>query len=110
MGSISSHFTEMLQTIGVEAYSGRDGQGAPSYAPSVDVLAVLVRDDKLVRLGSGDDVRTTLTLIIDGDEDYYPSYEDRVTLSGETFIIVSAVQVRTLSGDVDHIECSCREE
>lgn len=98
-------------TVGVEVFSGSyDGQGKPSYGTSSDISAQYELADRLVRSRDGSEVVTSLTLWVDAGESVQPAHRDRVTLSGETYIVVERKAVRDLQGTLDHTRLRCREE
>jgi len=83
---LSTHLK--LETVGIEAFTGVDGQGAPAYATSVDYDVSVVRQDKVVIGADGSKLRTQLTLWIPFDASVaFPDERDRITFDGTQFIV-----------------------
>ncbi len=99
-----------LETIGLEVFASLDGQGLPSYAVSVDVKGHVVREDELVLLPDGSQVRSDLRIYV-GPDAPAAAHKDRVTPDdGIAYIVLKSREVKTLSGVVDHYELQAREE
>lgn len=98
------------ETIGVEVFSSLDGEGAPSYAASVNVSGVAVQEDEVVVGSDGSNERTTLTVYIDGNEDVLPNTDDRLTVDSTKYIVRERKAVLTFKNEVDHVRLRCREE
>lgn len=96
-------------TVGVEAYQGFTN-GKPAYGSSVDIAAQVSEMDRVVRMGDGQDVMTSLTLWVDAGESYQPAHNDRITYSAVTYIVVETKSVTDLHGTLDHTRVRCREE
>lgn len=100
------------ETVSVEAYSGLDAQGKPSYNTEVEIEAHVRRSDSFVITSDGSEVKTPVTLYVEGDEAYLPDERDRVTVDSETFIAMERkTRRRIITGrsTLDHIRLRCRE-
>lgn len=102
----------VLQSVSVEAVSGLDGQGKPSYGTAVVIQARVVREDSTVAKGDGSEIKTVATLWIDAEQSPFPDQEYRITLAdGLIGIVAERVDSRGIqSGDVDHVRIKVREE
>lgn len=111
-----------LETVAVEPFTGVDGQGAPSYGSSVNFEARVEER----RMGDprgggtayvigpdGTEVHAPLTLYVPGDESNVPSEQDRLTVSGSTYIVMERTPIRGLRaarGEPDHFRLRCSDE
>lgn len=98
------------ETVGVEVFSGLDGQGSPSYQASQDIEARVVREDERIVGSDGTDQKTTLTLWVEGSESPLPDEGDRITYSGTTYIGMDRYEGRDFENNVTHVRLRCREE
>lgn len=102
-----------LETVGAEAPTGWDGQGGRTYGSSTDIEARVLEREELVRTGDGEDVKTTRTVYVDGDQPALPRQGWRLTISGTKYVVVAGDVVKRIlseAGAVDHHKCLCREE
>lgn len=99
-----------LATVGVEPFSGVDGQGAPSYDAPQNISARATRTNEMVVAPDGSDVRVTLKLWVPGDETPLPDEKDRLTHDGDTFIVLSTSEGTRLDGSLDHLKVEARDE
>lgn len=106
-----------LQTVTVEALSGIDGQGKPSYGTGEEIHARVIREDDVVRGtdlagGDGEEVRTMMTVWIDACESPLPEHGSRLTTDdGQVGIVVNVKNVRNIRrGTLDHVRVKLREE
>lgn len=99
-----------LETVSVEPFSSRDGQGAPIYAASQDIEAAVRRDTEYIADGTGSGVKVTLTLHVPGDESPIPAEKDRLTYSGSRYIVEMVDEVRSPRNVVDHVKVKARDE
>lgn len=98
------------ETVGVEAVSGHDGQGQPTYADPENISAFVIEEDKAVTGADGSDVRTSLTVHVPQDETPVPDENDRLTYDGRTFIVVEKYQGRRITGTVVYHRVRARDE
>lgn len=98
-----------LETVGIEVYGGRDGQGMAEYETEQEIEARVVREDAVVVGSDGTDVKTSLTLWVPGDQNPLPGDQDRITYESEAFIVIDRKEAKTLAGVVDHVRVRCRE-
>ncbi|KKN44573.1 hypothetical protein LCGC14_0691770 [marine sediment metagenome] len=105
---LSRHAT--LETVGVEARSGVDGEGAPNYAASVDIKSRVTRSEKVVLNEEGTEVRTVLNVWTPSTSDTLPGRKARLTFGGEKFIVVDLKDVKGLDATAEHRRVRCRRE
>ena len=106
---LDRHLT--LETVGIEAHTGVDAQGAPEYSTSVDYDVRVVRQDKVIIAVDGSKLRTELTLWIPFNAEVaFPDERARVTLSGDTFIVAGVKDVKDSKAVIHHRRCRCRRE
>ncbi len=106
---LDRHLT--LETVGIEAHTGVDAQGAPAYDTSVDYDVRVVRQDKVIITADGSKLRTQLTLWVPFDATVaFPDERDRVTLGGITFIVAEVKDVKDSNAVIHHRRCRCRRE
>lgn len=110
-----------LETVAYEPFTGVDGQGAPSYGSSVNTQANVEERSmggrgegaRYVIGPDGSEVHVPLTLYIPGDEANVPSEQDRVTVSGSTYIVMERTPIRGLRAArsaPDHYRLRCSDE
>jgi hypothetical protein len=100
-----------LETFELEVNNGMDDQGKPNYDSPVAVDGRVVREDTVVRMPSGAEVRSAVTAWIDGEEPKQPTTDDRVTFaSGFVGIVIEVYEGRTLGGVLDHVRIKVREQ
>lgn len=106
-----------FESISLEAFQGRDGQGAPSYATAVTIWARTKLEDAVAVGGAqaavgapGVEVATTLTVWVGPSETATPTHQDRLTVGGSTYIVMNRKVVKTRKGAVHHTRLQCREE
>lgn len=99
-----------LETVQVEEFSAVDGQGKPSYTSPVDVEARVIRQDKLVVLADGSQITTQLTVWFPGGTTPLLDNRDRVTFSGELFIVMQTKDVKDRDAQLAHRRVRCRRE
>jgi len=99
-----------LETVEIEVYAGRDGQGMASYDSAVEIEARVVREDAVVMISGGTEVKTVLTLWVPGDQSPLPGDQDRITYESEAYVVVDRKEGKTLKGVIDHVRAQCREE
>lgn len=99
-----------METVSLEVLTGVDGQGAPAYDSPVDITVRAVREDTVVVLGSGSEVRSVATLWIPGTMTPMPGDQDRVTLAdGLRGTVVELLKRKRLDGTLDHVRIKLRE-
>lgn len=100
-----------LETVGVQAQTGYDDQGKPSYGASAVIQARVVRGDTIVRANNGEDVRTIATIWIDGEASPLPATDAKLTCAdGLVGIVVERMDGRSLQADeLDHVRVRIRE-
>ena len=101
-----------LETIELEAHTGQDDQGVPTYESAVEIEGRVVRVDEFVTNPDGSVTRTPLMVWVDGDE-VLPDEEDRLTTRSKIFIVKERVEVRRFRSPalaLDHVKLKCREE
>ncbi len=99
------------ETVGVEVWSGLDGQGLPSYAASVDIEVHVRRTDKFIIQGDGSKLAVPLTLYVPPDATVVPGEQDRVTVDSDTFIgaeLTSPRRLRAGRDAPDHYRLRCK--
>lgn len=101
-----------LETVLVASAGALDGQGRPSYGTGATVLARVVREDTVVRMHNGDEVRAFATLWFDGAASPLPNADDRITLAdGLSGIVVERKAPRRLRSDVvDNVRIKLRRQ
>lgn len=100
-----------METVGVQAQTGYDDQGKPSYGVSAPIQARVVRGDTIVRVNNGEDVLTVATLWVDGEESPLPTTDAKITCAdGLVGIVVERMDGRSLQADeLDHVRVRIRE-
>lgn len=105
------------ETVSVEPFSSLDGQGSPSYNASQDIDVFVIEDQTgrgdhgLVVSAEGSEIRVSLVLWVPGDESPLPGEQDRITRSGDTFIVEATRVAKNLrSASIDHVKAMCRDE
>ena len=100
--------------IGLETLTGLDAQSKSSYNALVTIRGRVVREDKVVLMPDGSQVRTQYTAWIDGGESFLPRWHDRLTITtlGEqhTAIVEEHSERKRPNGTVDHVRVRAREE
>lgn len=96
-------------TVGVQVYGGFT-DGKPAYGSSSDISAQVVFEDRVMKNSDGEDVRTTLTLWVDGGELPLPDHQDQVTVSGIAHIVEFRRKVTDIDGALDHVLAFAREQ
>lgn len=88
-----------------------DGQGRPSFDSPVSLIAHVERQVDVIRLVSGEEIRTVATAWFDATQDALPSEDDRVTLAdGFVGIVVQRVDGYTIQHhEFDHVMIKLRE-
>jgi hypothetical protein len=100
-----------VEEISVEAFTGKEaGTGVSLYASVVEIDARIRRSDELRLLPDGTAVRVSLNLWIDADELYHPRRGDRVTRSGDTYVVLETKDVLDPSGVLRIVRADCRDE
>ena len=101
-----------LEAVTWQARTGMDFQGAPSYAsPGVVLQAHVERNQEVVRLATGEEVKVVATLWFDGSITSLPTSDDRLVLTGLTGIVVMTDEPMDLQTNVrDHREVMIRQE
>jgi len=108
---MSTVIRRSLETVSLEVLTGVDGQGKPTYATAVNVQARTVREDMMVKLGNGSEVRTSATLWFEASTSPMPGEQDRLTLlDGLKGIVVEVMVGKALGGKIDHVRLKIREE
>ena len=99
-----------LETVQIAALGALDGQGRPTYAAAVAVLARVVREDTVVRLTNGSEVRAFATVWVDGAAALLPNAEDQITLAdGLVGVVIERKAPRRLRTDVvDNVRVKLR--
>lgn len=102
---------EGVEVISLEQMLTVSKQGKPSYDSPIDLDARVVREDALVKLGNGSEVRTTVTLWLEGSQTPLPRNQDRITTAdGLVGIVVEVLQRKRLDGSLDHVRARLREQ
>lgn len=97
-------------TVSVEPFSDYTAEtGAPAYGASQDISAAVRRKDENIRLRDGSTVEVNLTLWVDAGQSPLPQKRDRLTLSGDTYIVEFTDRVTDLEGTLDHVKALCRD-
>lgn len=100
-----------LETFELEANNGMDDQGRPNYDSPIALEGRVVREDTVARLPNGAEVKSVVTVWLNGTELPLPTTDDRVTFAdGLKGIVVERYDGKTLSGVLDHIRIKAREE
>lgn len=100
------------QSIDVEAFTGRDGQGAPSYATKDTEIKARFEDGATFEIETEDgaQVMADATCYVPGDASTVPAERDRVTgPDGETFIVAAREDGIGVGGSLDHVKLGLRE-
>lgn len=110
--SVSLKRHAKLESVTWQARTGVDGQGKPSYAsPGTVLQAHVERDQEVIRLSTGVEVKIVATLWFNGATTSLPAQEDRLVLSDMTGIVVLRNEPADLQTNVrDHVECQIRQE
>lgn len=98
------------EQVSVEAESGKDGQGKPTYAAAQTINASTVKSTERTISSEGSDIRVDLVVWVDAGENPLPSEEDRLTVNSEPYIVIGRDDVEDLGGTLDHVKLMCREE
>lgn len=100
-----------LENIVIKTAGALDEQGRQTLATGVTVQGFAVRVDDVVRMPTGEEVKTQVTVFIDAGQSTLPSINDRVeTADGFAGIVVARSEPKGLQGgSKDHIEIKLRE-
>jgi len=109
--SVSLKRHAKLESVTWQARTGVDGQGKPSYASPGTVLQARVeRDQEVIRLATGEEVKIVAVLWLDFTASL-PTSDDRIVLSDLTGIVVMRDQPADLQTNAaDHVEVMIRQE
>lgn len=101
-----------LETVTVELQDSTDGQGAPTYASPENIQAYVVEEDKVVVSADGTEHLSVRTVYVGADQTPAPQRNARLTMGGDTFIVLEIKRRKRLSrsGGLDHTQAQCREE
>lgn len=101
-----------LVTVGVEAFAGRDAEGAPAYDEEVEIGARPVRTYEVVTGTEGEHLVITLEVRVPADATYVPKRRDRLNWDGQSYIVEMRRDVQRLrdSSSFDHHKIQCRDE
>lgn len=100
----------VLETVVVNPPASTDNQGLPTYGASVNIQARVVREEAVVRMPSGEDVRTAVTIWVPGTQSLMPVMDAKLTcLDGLVGIVVERKDGKTLANDLDHVRVRIRE-
>lgn len=100
------------ETLSLEAFSGIDGQGKPSYDTAVSFEANVLWSDEFITTSDGSEVRVPLTLYVEGDETNVPAEQDHVEVDGVTFTVLERTEPRGLwsaRSTPGHYRLRCRQ-
>jgi len=110
--SVSLKRHARLESVTWQAANGIDGQGKPTFVtPGTVLQAHVERNQEVVRLGTGEEVRIVATLWFDAAQSTtLPTSDDKLVLSDMTGIVVMRDQSGPLqSGEVDHVEVMVKQ-
>lgn len=99
------------QALTGEAWQSHDGQGAPTYASGVAFAAQVHEMTEFTQTGDGTELVLTLGLWVSPAADFIPDEKDRITYSGDTYIVYNRRTVRSIhSAEITHYKLVCRDE
>lgn len=99
-----------LETVGVEIFSSFDGQGSPSYASPQNIQARTKKESDVARAADGSDVLTTMTVWVPGGTTPVPTEQSRLTIDGQTFIVVNTEEIKRINDELVYTKLMCRDE
>ena len=101
---------EGVETVTLEALSGVDAQGKPTYGSPIAIKGRVVREDALVKLGGGSEVQTVVTVWIDAAQTQ-PADQDHLTFAdGLVGVVVEVLQRKRIDGTADHTRVRVKKE
>lgn len=98
------------QTITVEAFTGVDGQGKPSYGSAKTTEAVVRAQASVVTTAEGSQLGTDMTLWFRADAPVFAEEQDRVTVDGMKYIAVEVKDVENFGSVRIHRRVKCQVE
>ena len=98
-----------VESLSFETRGARDGEGNPAWGAATAFEGRAVAVDEFIAVPEGTQVRITLDVYSDPGEPF-PARGDRVTRSGQTYIVESVPEMKTVRSSVFVQVARCRDE
>lgn len=110
-GSTVLDLTLTLEALTHSPRVSRDRAGKSTFGDPVAFHARAVRADDVVSRPDGEEIRTSIELVIPADEDSVPAENSRVTRSnGDTYIVVELREALNPDAERMFYRAKCRDE